>query len=145
MSGRLYNAGAWAALTAAEAKLADSETMKVVRAAARVRFVETDSCVSDAQVRAISGRPEPSELRRAARLRLLGSLLHSGQRLAFALLGAEWAAREQCGTRARSWIGLVLNDCEWLRFAAVVCSELPPPSEDVGPWENLVRRSLSGW
>eukprot|EP00959_Pyramimonas_sp_CCMP1952_P167544 3501715-Pyramimonas_sp.AAC.1 len=100
MSGRLYNAGAWAALTAAEAKLADSETMEVFRAAARVRFVEADSCVSDVQIRATLCRPGTSELRRAARLRLLGSLLHSGQRPAFALLGAEWDAREQCGTRA---------------------------------------------
>eukprot|EP00959_Pyramimonas_sp_CCMP1952_P002006 41170-Pyramimonas_sp.AAC.1 len=145
MSGRLCNAGAWAALAAAEAKLADSETMKVFRAAARVRFVETDSRVSDAQVRATLGRPEPSELRRTARLRLLGSLLHSGQRLAFALMGAEWEAREHCGTRARSWIGLVLDDRNLLRATAVVCAELPPPSEDFGPWENLVRRSLPGW
>eukprot|EP00959_Pyramimonas_sp_CCMP1952_P321349 6724594-Pyramimonas_sp.AAC.1 len=35
LSGRLYNSGAWAMLTTAEARMADAEVMKVYRAAAK--------------------------------------------------------------------------------------------------------------
>eukprot|EP00959_Pyramimonas_sp_CCMP1952_P346142 7249919-Pyramimonas_sp.AAC.1 len=68
-SGRLCNSGAWAMPTTAEAKMADAEVMKVDRAAAKVRFVETESRISDGKVPARLRRPPPDFLRRAARLR----------------------------------------------------------------------------
>ena len=58
MSGRLYNAGIWPSLTLGESRQVETEVMKVYRAAAKVRFVETDSCVSNTQVLArLQGPP----------------------------------------------------------------------------------------
>eukprot|EP00959_Pyramimonas_sp_CCMP1952_P363665 7615494-Pyramimonas_sp.AAC.1 len=74
--------------------------MKVYRVAAKARFVEAESCRSDGQVLARLRRPPPDVLRRAACLRLLGVLLHTGPKIAFALLRAEWYDTAQNGYRA---------------------------------------------
>eukprot|EP00959_Pyramimonas_sp_CCMP1952_P112894 2359998-Pyramimonas_sp.AAC.1 len=118
LPGRLYNSGAWTMLTTAVAKMADAEVMKVYRAAAKVRCVEAESCIIDGQVLARLRRPPPDVLRRAARLRLLGSLLHTGPQLAFALLRAEWCDTTRNGCRARSWLGMVMDACSRLRATA---------------------------
>eukprot|EP00959_Pyramimonas_sp_CCMP1952_P164725 3443227-Pyramimonas_sp.AAC.1 len=57
--GRPCNSGARAMLTTAEAKMADAEVMKVHKAAAKVRFVEAESRISDGQVLARLRRPPP--------------------------------------------------------------------------------------
>eukprot|EP00959_Pyramimonas_sp_CCMP1952_P164724 3443226-Pyramimonas_sp.AAC.1 len=59
LSGRLYNSGAGAMLTTAEARMADAEVIKVYRAAAKVCFVEAESHISDGQVLARLRRPPP--------------------------------------------------------------------------------------
>eukprot|EP00959_Pyramimonas_sp_CCMP1952_P417479 8746565-Pyramimonas_sp.AAC.1 len=111
--------------------------MEVYRAAAKVRFVEAELCISDGQVLARLRRPPPDVLRRAARLRLLGSLLHIGPKLAFALLRAEWCDTTPNGCRARSWLVMVMDDCSWRRAVAVACASLPPPLGDFSEWDSL--------
>ena len=145
MSGRLYNAGAWSDLTLGENKHADGEVMKVYRAAARVRFDEADSCVSNQEVLAQLQRPPPAILRRAARLRLLGSLLHTGPKIVFALLRAEWEGASVGANRSRTWLGMILRDCDWLRKSAAACVTLAPAAEDFGPWELLIRKGQPAW
>eukprot|EP00959_Pyramimonas_sp_CCMP1952_P088082 1842780-Pyramimonas_sp.AAC.1 len=70
--------------------MAGAEVMEVHRAAAKVRCAEAESCISDGQMLARIRRPPPDVLRRAARLRLLGPLLHTGPKVVVALLRAEW-------------------------------------------------------
>ena len=145
MSGRLYNAGTWPALTLGEVRQVEVDIMKVYRAAAKVRFVEEESCVSNAQVLARLQRPPPEVLLRAARLRLLGSLVHSGPLMAFALLRAHWHATGEGIARDRTWMGMVMQDCEWLRYAAPRCTDMPSPLDDFAPWQALISRSQPGW
>ena len=145
MSGRQYNAGAWPVLTDAEDKLAHLETMKVYRAAARVRFQEATSQVSDEVVLARLRRPSPTTLLRAARLRLLGSLYHTGPKVAFAVVIAEWYAAPSGAARKSTTIGQWIQDLIWLRAAVKQCHELPMPDSDLCAWENLIRRSQPAW
>eukprot|EP00959_Pyramimonas_sp_CCMP1952_P173097 3617444-Pyramimonas_sp.AAC.1 len=106
--------------------------MRVYRAAARVRFQEAQSQVSDALVLARLRKPTPAMLLRAARLRLFGSLLNAGPTLAFVLVAAEWHdATDRQHVQGHTTLGQFIEDMTWLHRALLPCASLPAPADDL--------------
>eukprot|EP00959_Pyramimonas_sp_CCMP1952_P233599 4882090-Pyramimonas_sp.AAC.1 len=82
---------------------------------------------------------------RAARLRLLGPLAHTGPTVGFGLVAAEWHTATVTNTQNRTILGLWYDGLGWLQQALPTLGDLPPPADDFAPCESRIRRSQPAW
>ena len=93
-----------------------------------------DAHLTDEYIIAMTELPWPSTWMRSLRLRYIGLLYKNGDL-------ALWSVLRQDET----WIELVKNDVDWMYRQLHNSSRLPPPREDFGAWEAIMKQHPGYW
>ena len=126
-----YGTESWTLMDKLNKHYFHSAYMRLYR---RLLKLPHDQPVSDDQVSATLGLPQPTTVLRVARLRYLALLYKCEHVTPWAVLRAD-----------TQWIALVCDDLQWLWDLVRSTTKLPAPKEQFGPWENVLRYHRTYW
>ena len=133
----LFSAGVWSRCGPGALKQLEAEYELSLRSATSQWWSEErKEGATDLRVRL--GAPPVAVLVLAARLRYFARFCRSAPAELVAVI------RDTPGWRNR-WLADVVAALAWLRRFCPLVDELPPPSVDLGPWEDLARAHPQAW
>lgn len=126
-----YATESWTLLDKINKQYFHSAYMRLYRRLLKVPHAQP---ISDDEVSAILGLPQPTTVLRLARLRYIALLYKCEDVTPWAVLRAD-----------NQWMTLVCDDLQWLWDLVCSTSKLPAPRENFGPWENMLRYHRTYW